>query len=87
MINKSVHDTLTQLPAISLMEKQIEKPEQCLCCKRELDLGVDALSFREGVIGPRGVVPLAEPEFFCSEECIAKHFGNHDVVKFQRRIP
>lgn len=69
------------------MEKQTEKPKLCVCCKRDLDLGVDALSFRDGVIGPRGFIPLGEPEFFCSEECIAKHFGDHDVMKLQRRIP
>ena len=87
MNNKSAQDILTQHPTINLMDKQIEKPKQCLCCKRELDLGVDALIFREGVMGPRGIVPLAEPTFFCSEECIAKHFGDHDVTKLQRRIP
>ena len=60
----------------------------CTNCRRELDVGNDVWSLHEGVIGTRGVVPLADPEVFCSEACLRAHFDEgENVATLARRIP
>ena len=69
------------------MEKEEIKLNQCAGCQRELDLGVDAVVFEYGVIGPRGFVSLGERKFFCNEDCLRRHLNNGDVERLARRIP
>ncbi len=59
----------------------------CAHCQRPLDLGVDVLSVEEGVIGPRGIVPLNDRRFFCSDECLARHFGDLDADRKREHMP
>lgn len=61
---------------------------KCTRCQRTLDLGIDVVSVEEGVIGPRGIVPLKEPSLFCGEDCVAGHFGDDtQVERLPRRVP
>lgn len=49
---------------------------------------MDVLCVEEGVVGPRGIVPLKELLFFCSDSCVADYFGTHvDRAKLNRRVP
>jgi hypothetical protein len=59
----------------------------CLQCRRRLRLGVDVWSVEQGVIGPRGVVPLEAALLFCGEECLSKYFNGAEVEVKPRRIP
>ena len=58
----------------------------CTNCRQELHVGVDVLNVEEGVIGTRGVVPLADPLPFCSEACLREHF-EEGVTTLARRTP
>lgn len=72
------------------MDDQTSQPQQskkCSSCQRQLELGVDVLCVEEGVIGPRGIVPLKDLLFFCSDSCVAGYFGNTDEIKLNRRVP
>ncbi len=69
------------------MHNEEEKTNQCTDCRRELDLGVDAIALDYGVIGPRGFVPLGEKKFFCDENCLQRHVGETEVENLSRRIP
>jgi hypothetical protein len=42
----------------------------CSTCHREIQHGEDVLALERGVIGPRGYIPLDEPQYFCSEHCL-----------------
>ena len=64
-----------------------EKINICTNCKRTLDLGVDALTVQEAVLGPRGIIPLGELLLFCSETCLMDYFDLSDLVEVQRRVP
>lgn len=59
----------------------------CGQCRRQLDLGVNVYGAQEGVIGPRGFVPLEDMALFCSEECLRDYFGKVDITKLARKIP
>ena len=61
----------------------------CANCRRSLDQGVDVVGIRDGVIGPRGFVPLEDMRFLCGDECIEAYFceGARDRVQLPRRIP
>ena len=59
----------------------------CANCRRELDVGVDAIESQAGVIGLKGFVPLGEILFFCCDRCISEHFDLSDLPKKQPRIP
>lgn len=62
--------------------------KKCVECQRVLELGVDVLCVEEGVIGPRGIVPLKDLLFFCSDPCVAEYFGAHvETTKLSRRVP
>ena len=39
-------------------DDEMEKPKTCVNCRREVALGEDLRAVEEGVMGPRGVVPL-----------------------------
>ena len=69
------------------MQNEEEKTKQCSDCRRELDLGVDAIALDYGVVGPRGFVPLGEKKFFCDEDCLQRHVGGTEVAHLSRRIP
>ena len=64
-----------------------EKVLRCVVCGRKLEMGTDAIGVQEGVIGPRGFVPLADMELHCSESC-AKDCGDaSETLSLPRRIP
>ena len=63
------------------------KIRTCANCRRTLDLGVDVLIVQEGVIGPRGIVPLTEGLLFCSEACLKDYYDLSDLQEIPRRIP
>ena len=71
------------------METDENKSSTCEHCRRTLDQGVDVLALQEGVIGPRGFVPLEDMRFLCSEECREAYFCEpaEERVKLSRRIP
>ena len=50
-------------------------------------LGVNVYGAQEGVIGPRGFVPLEDTALFCSEECLRDYFDKVDITKLARKIP
>ena len=62
---------------------------KCTECHRQLDLGKELLTLEEAMVGPRGVVPLADPKVFCSAKCLRQYVnGNeHDPQELQRRVP
>lgn len=52
-----------------------------------LELGVDVIVVEISVVGPRGIVPLGEIEYFCSEECLIDYYSGSDLIQIDRRIP
>ncbi len=72
------------------MEQNDETKEEklkCVCCGRELALGWDVIQVEEGVIGPRGLIPLDKELLFCGEKCLRNFFDDSIVEKLPRRIP
>jgi len=72
------------------MEEEISRDKvQRLCahCQRQIQLGEDVLTLRQGVVGPRGLVPLEKPIWFCDGECAARYFSDEEIVQLPRRIP
>ncbi|QNN23338.1 hypothetical protein HED60_13980 [Planctomycetales bacterium ZRK34] len=61
--------------------------KRCAQCGRILQLGEDVLTVEEGVVGPRGLVPLGDMVFFCSARCLSEHFDDRDRPNLPRRIP
>ncbi|OHB49715.1 MAG: hypothetical protein A2Y10_06035 [Planctomycetes bacterium GWF2_41_51] len=60
---------------------------ECSQCRKKLELGVDVITVEKSVLGPRGIVPLGEIEYFCCEACIADFYSNVDIPHIDRRIP
>ena len=62
---------------------------QCATCRRRLDQGVDAIAIQHGVIGPRGFIPLDDPQYLCGEECVQAFFNGarEPDERLRRRIP
>lgn len=58
----------------------------CANCRKELHVGFDVLGLQEGVVGTRGVVPLADMLLFCDEECLRSYQGD-SVATPKRRTP
>ncbi len=54
--------------------KETELKLRCANCASPIDLGEDLLTVQKGVSGPRGVVPLGDPQNFCSEGCLKDFF-------------
>ena len=70
------------------MESKKKKNEmRCAACGREFEFGADVIGMQEGVIGPRGFVPLADMELFCSEACAKGDEDKSETVRLSRRIP
>ena len=71
------------------METEEASAVACLHCRRDLDQGVDVLAQQDGVIGPRGFVPLEDMRFLCSDECRDGYFCEPvgERVELSRRIP
>lgn len=59
----------------------------CAHCQRQIQLGEDVFALEQGVIGPRGLVPLEKPIWFCDGECAERYFSDEEVVQMPRRIP
>lgn len=70
------------------MESQ-ENDTSCSECDRTIQLGEDFWFAEKCVLGPRGVIPLDELFYFCSQKCIAKFFDSTDAAEnvFSSRIP
>lgn len=47
----------------------------CSNCRKKLYQGLDVLQVKQGVIGPRGFVPL-ESTTFCSDRCVSQYYGD-----------
>lgn len=60
---------------------------QCANCRKLLTMGLDVLSVQSGVIGPRGVVPLDEPQLYCCESCAREDLDEHALDPRPRRVP
>lgn len=67
------------------MEEEEKHP--CAQCHDGVRLGVNAWQLAEGVIGPRGFVPLEDPLILCSDDCVRRYFKEHPAYTMQRRIP
>ena len=65
----------------------MENKKTCVNCRRELDVGVDAIKVDEGVIGVKDFVPLEKMLFFCSEKCLMDYFDMSDLPSMPPRIP
>ena len=61
------------------------KDSRCSYCQRQLNLGVDVWTVLQGVLGPRGFVPLEEMIYFCGEECLRDYFNGS--TEETQRIP
>ena len=61
-----------------LPPQESDRGENMLCasCQRNLTEGMDVLGVQEGVVGPRGFVPLEEILLLCSEECLRTYFAD-----------
>lgn len=61
------------------------RPPRCASCRTTLALGLDVIAIQHGVVGPRGFVPLDEPDLVCSEECLAQYPA--PIEEAPHRIP
>lgn len=59
--------------------------ERCANCREKIELGQAVIGAHQGVLGPRGFVPLEEPLLLCTEECTSDHY--QPAEKGQERIP
>lgn len=70
--------------------REVEGPQlRCGQCDRAIRLGEDAHELEQGVIGPRGFVPIAATTILCSEACVRGFVSGTDerIEKRPRRIP
>jgi hypothetical protein len=65
----------------------MENNKTCANCVRELDMGTDVLKVDEGVIGPKGFIPLENALFFCCERCLRDYFDIGDLPSIPGRFP
>ncbi len=65
----------------------MEEEKTCANCRRELNVGVDAIRIDEGVIGMKNFVPLDKTLFFCREDCISNYFDLGSLPNVPKRIP
>lgn len=68
-------------------DKGTEYKRRCEQCEYEFQLGDSLYIVDEAVDGPRGIVPLEMPLFFCTDKCLREHFDNGGVEMVSRRIP
>jgi len=61
----------------------------CRQCRREIQLGEEAIELEQGVIGPRGFVPIEPTALLCSEACARGFLGDTDeeITRLRRRVP
>ena len=74
-----------------IMQEQPRNPEEgeqkrCTQPRQTLNLGVDVASIREGVLGPRGFVPLEDPRLRAVETASRPNGSDDDVIEMPRRI-
>ncbi|WP_197530943.1 hypothetical protein [Bythopirellula polymerisocia] len=64
---------------------------KCSECRSSIPYGGDVITAEKCVSGPRGVVPLGDIQYFCSDECISMYYGNgavkRDLPNLPPRIP
>jgi hypothetical protein len=65
----------------------MEDKEICANCRRELDVGVDAIRVDEGVMGMKDFVPLEKTLLFCCEKCLIEYYDLGNLSSMPRRIP
>ena len=61
-----------------------DQVKKCANCQRELSMGLDVLSLQQGVVGPRGFVPLEEMTLLCNKECVRQYFSDDPWGSVQR---
>ncbi len=66
-----------------------EAAPRCRQCDRAIQMGEDCLQLQPSVMGPRGLVDLADPIPFCSETCLSAYASGADeqIRRLARRIP
>ena len=66
-----------------------DKNRICSACDKEIQLGEDVVTVERGVMGPRGLVPLQDAEFFCSERCLVEDLSGGLIERktLPRRVP
>ncbi len=71
-----------------MKEKEKAQPV-CIECRRDLRQGEDVVGIGDGVIGPRGFVPLEDTRFLCTSECIRDYFCEEGIkrVTLPRHVP
>ena len=71
------------------IDKGNDQAKRCAQCRRDLDLGVDAVGIQQGVIGPRGFVPLEDMRLLCGENCLRNYVcdGTGEAERLSRRVP
>lgn len=74
---------------INELTGETARAAHCRQCDREIQLGEDAFEIEQGVIGPRGFVPLEATVPLCSEACARGYFGDTDeqITRLKRRVP
>lgn len=58
---------------------------RCASCQKDVTEGMDVMGVQEGVMGPRGFVPLEEMLILCSKECLRTYFA--DPSDYVQRVP
>ena len=71
----------------SFSQINMENKKNCANCRRDLDIGVDAIKVDEGVIGTKDFVPLDKPMFFCCDECLSAYYDMSNLPSVPQRMP
>lgn len=61
------------------------KKRKCACCDLDLDIGVDVLGVKAGVMGHERFIPLDELVLLCGETCAKEYFT--ETPSTPTRIP
>lgn len=66
-----------------------KKQPTCKKCGRALTMGEDVIGRQQGVIGPRGFVPLEDMELLCADGCAEESDEKQRPAPYHmdRRIP
>jgi len=59
--------------SIDLEDEDEQAAIRCRTCDRQLVQGMDVIRVQSGVLGPRGLVPLTDAEYFCSRTCLEQY--------------
>ena len=65
----------------------MENKQNCANCQRELDVGVDAGMWVDGVMGTKDFIPLENMLLFCCDQCHRDYFDIGSLPSVSPRIP